>query len=129
MRTLICLLMVLLLSGCVATQKATTAPVLHGKEAAEAAAVNLPPSISDLTELKDETYHENYMPWLVDNTTKKIIAKDIFRAIYHPQDRELQVEFMDNNVVVIELYYVKSVTLMTPNGPCLIDDETFTCPE
>lgn len=127
MRTFIVLLMVLCLTGCVATKRNG---VLHGKEAATAAATNLPPSISDLSELKDETYHEKYMPWLVDNATKTVLVENIYRAIYYPQDGELQVEYMDdNNVGIIEFYYAKNITLMTPNGPCVITSDSFTCPE
>ena len=89
----------------------------------------LPPSTSiDTSKLTNERYNPGERPWLVENSSGDVIAKDIYRAILIPNRKVLHVEYVDFRNQMMEVL-ADSVTLMTTKGPCKITKNDILCPE
>ena len=89
----------------------------------------LPQSTSiDTSKLTNEKYNAGERPWLVENSSGDVIAKDIYRAILIPNRKVLHVEYVEFQNQTMEVL-VDSVTLMTVKGPCKITKNDILCPE
>ena len=89
----------------------------------------LPQSTSiDTSKLTNEKYNSGERPWLVENISGDILAKDIYRAILIPSRKVLHVEYVEGRNQELEVL-VDGVTLMTVKGPCKITKNDILCPE
>jgi hypothetical protein len=111
MKKILLLVAFVLLFGC-ADKQSSTIPVQVGKLDSE------------------KVEYDKSLPWIIDKRTERIQVTNITRAIYHPQEKVIQVEHKgpEDKVTQISIYPIKDYSLETDKGPCTFKSDVFLCP-